>query len=73
MNGERGAERKGEKKREGMRKEVRGKSERKMLKKIKLCNYLVRKRIVINSNKIIKSAQNINKPTDNSLSETRER
>ena len=59
--------------REGMRKEVRGKSERKMLKKIKLCNYLVRKRIVINSNKIIKSAQNINKPTDNSLSETRER
>lgn len=44
MNGERGAERKGKKKREGMRKEVRGKSKRKMLKKMKLCNYLVRKK-----------------------------
>ena len=56
-----------------MREEVRRKSERKTLKKIKLCNSLVRKRIVINSIKIRKSAPNINQPTDNSLSETREK
>ena len=55
-----------------MREEVRRKSERKTLKK-KLCNSLVRKRIVINSIKIRKSAPNINQPTDNSLSETREK
>ena len=34
---------------------------------------LLEKRIVINSNKIRKSAQNISQPNDNSLSETREK
>lgn len=46
---------------------------KKCFKKIKLCNSLVRKGIVINNNKIGKLAPNINQPTGKSLSETREK